>query len=192
MSERNSRGRPLAFADPEELRLLCDKYFKSITRTIPKRERTIVAYEDNDPKKPIFEDNIVLNDAGEQYLETEWLEPPSIVGLALYLGVDRQTLLNYKNKDEYFGTLRDAKTRIERYEAARLVTVSNSKGIEFSLANNHNWKASQTIDINHSQALPTYDISRMSIEDKQRLLNLIGMTVDEPDGSFEVPYLIEE
>ena len=188
----NLGGRPPKWTDPEELKQLCDKYFNKITRTVPKRERIIVAYEDNDPKKPIFEDKPILDNSGEQYLETEWLEPPTLTSLALFLGVDRLTLLNYRNKDGFFSTLREAKSKIEQYESMRLVTTSNSKGIEFSLKNNHDWRDAQTIDINHSQALPTYDISRMSIEDKQRLLNLIGMTVDEQDESIEVPYLIEE
>jgi hypothetical protein len=33
-------------------------------------------------------------------------KPPTIAGLAYYTGIDRQTLYNYKAKDEFFGTIK--------------------------------------------------------------------------------------
>lgn len=33
-------------------------------------------------------------------------KPPTIAGLAYHLGVDRQTIYNYKAKDEFFGTIK--------------------------------------------------------------------------------------
>lgn len=33
-------------------------------------------------------------------------KPPTFAGLAYYTGVDRQTLYNYSQKDEYFGTIK--------------------------------------------------------------------------------------
>lgn len=41
----------------------------------------------------------------KEYLDSSG-KPPTIAGLAYYLGIDRQTLYNYKEKDEFFGTIK--------------------------------------------------------------------------------------
>jgi hypothetical protein len=41
----------------------------------------------------------------KDYLETK-NKPPTIAGLAFYLGIDRQTLYNYSKKEEYFATIK--------------------------------------------------------------------------------------
>ncbi len=41
----------------------------------------------------------------KRYLKTSG-KPPTIAGLAYYTGIDRQTLYNYKSKDEFFDTIK--------------------------------------------------------------------------------------
>jgi hypothetical protein len=59
-------------------------------------------------RPPIFKSVEELQekiDAYKEYLETSG-KPPTIAGLAYYTGIDRQTLYNYKEKDEFFGTIK--------------------------------------------------------------------------------------
>lgn len=36
-------------------------------------------------------------------------KPPTIAGLAYFTGIDRQTIYNYKQKDEYFDTIKECR-----------------------------------------------------------------------------------
>jgi len=175
----NIKGRPLIWEDAEEFKRQCELYFKKITRTAPKVERIAIGYEDNDPKKPIFEEKTVVNDAGETFNETEWLTPPTLVGLARHLGVDRRTLLNYSSKDEYFPTIKAAKTRVEEYEAQRLDQRSAVIGNIFSLKNNHNWRDQTEVGITGTVQTTNYDVNDMSEGDKIALLHLLDKLIDK-------------
>ena len=44
-------------------------------------------------------------DRYKEYLE-DTKSPPTVAGLAYYTGIDRQTIYNYKEKDEFFGTIK--------------------------------------------------------------------------------------
>ena len=48
-------------------------------------------------------------------------EPYTITGLALALDVDRRTLTNYSNKEEFFSTIKRAKLKVENYLEKRLI-----------------------------------------------------------------------
>jgi hypothetical protein len=64
---------------------------------------------------------------------------PTMSGLALSLDVDRRTVVNYSNKDEYFPTIRKAKAKIEAFIETRLYG-NNVTGCIFNLKNNFDWK----------------------------------------------------
>ena len=49
----------------------------------------------------------------QDYFNNTKEEELTITGLALALDTDRHTLINYQNKDEFFHTIKKAKTRIE-------------------------------------------------------------------------------
>lgn len=63
---------------------------------------------------------------------------PTMSGLALSIGVDRKTLLNYAQKDEFFLSLKKAKSRVEIALEQRLYG-NNVTGIIFNLKNNFDW-----------------------------------------------------
>lgn len=73
-------------------------------------------------------------------------EPYTITGLALALDVDRKTILNYQNKEQFFPTIKKAKLRIENYLEKHLITENSVTGIIFNLKNNYNWKDKQEIE----------------------------------------------
>ena len=75
-------------------------------------------------------------------------EPYTVTGLALALDVDRKTLINYSEKDEFFHTIKKAKGKVENYLEKRLIKDSSATGIIFNLKNNYGWKDRQEIDAN--------------------------------------------
>lgn len=66
--------------------------------------------------------------------------PLTIGRLCCFLDCDRDTLLNYQHKDEFFGTIKRAKRKIEADKEERLNSVQYVTGIIFDLKNNHGWK----------------------------------------------------
>lgn len=83
-------------------------------------------------------------------------EPYTITGLALALDVDRRTLTNYSNKEEFFPTIKRAKLKVENYLEKRLIKDTSTTGIIFNLKNNFNWKDKQEIE--HSGAIKLEDV----------------------------------
>ena len=87
--------------------------------------------------KPLkFEDLDELKEAIDKYFaDCERKDDPlTITGLALALGTSRQTLINYEKREEYFDTIKEAKTRVENYAEKRLYT-SSATGPIFALKN---------------------------------------------------------
>lgn len=70
-------------------------------------------------------------------------EPYTVTGLAMALDVDRKTLINYSEKDEFFHTIKKAKVKVENYLEKRLINDSSTTGIIFNLKNNYGWKDKQ-------------------------------------------------
>ena len=74
--------------------------------------------------------------------------PLTITGLALALDTNRQTLLNYEERDEFFDTIKKAKLMCENFAEESLFTARQVAGTIFNLKNNYGWKDKQ--DIGHS------------------------------------------
>lgn len=70
---------------------------------------------------------------------------PSICGLAGFLGMSRQALLDYEKKDEFLDTVKAAKQRVEAVLEQRLYFQSPTGAI-FNLKNNFGWKDQQDIN----------------------------------------------
>lgn len=113
----NPVGRPLSFKTVEDLQKQIDEYFD---------------FCDNRIKK-------VVDKLGREYAITDQA-PYTMSGLARRLGVDRRTLVNYSNKEEFFPTIREARARVEEDVETRMMETKNEKGAAFSLKNNFEWK----------------------------------------------------
>lgn len=86
---------------------------------------------------------------------------PTISGLALHLGVDRRTIVNYSNKEEFFPTIKKARARIEAHLEKKLFG-NNVTGLIFNLKNNFDWKdksevAQTNIELSHEEWLDSLD-----------------------------------
>jgi DNA-binding XRE family transcriptional regulator len=73
---------------------------------------------------------------------------PTLSGLANTIGVDRKTLYNYEQKDEFFPTIKKAKQHIEQiYEEHLLYSKkTNTIGVIFALKN-MDWRDRKDTDI---------------------------------------------
>lgn len=61
-------------------------------------------------------------------------------GLALYLGIDRQTLLNYSNNEKFFDTIKIAREKVQFMVERRALAGLGTTGAIFNLKNNFGWK----------------------------------------------------
>lgn len=75
-------------------------------------------------------------------------KPYTITGLAMALDTDRQTLINYENRDEFFDTIKKMKQKVENYAEERLFNGGNTAGVIFNLKNNYGWVDKQEVEAN--------------------------------------------
>ena len=73
--------------------------------------------------------------------------PYTVSGLAVALDTNRQTLINYEDKGEFFDTIKKAKAKIEAYNEEMLYNKNiPTTGVIFNLKNNYGWKDKQEIE----------------------------------------------
>lgn len=73
-------------------------------------------------------------------------KPYTVSGLAVALDTNRQTLINYEEKDEFFDTIKKAKAKIEAYNEEMLYNKNiPTTGVIFNLKNNYGWQDKQDI-----------------------------------------------
>ena len=65
-------------------------------------------------------------------------EHPTVTGLALAVGLSRQGLIEYQDKERFSDTIKKAKLRIENHLEQRLFS-ANVTGVIFNLKNNFGW-----------------------------------------------------
>lgn len=133
-------GRPLKFKSVKELKEKINEYF--IDCDPHWVEETYWDYPTINGKKDKDSPQIELS----KMVKTTQV-PYTITGLALALGCDRDTLLNYEEREEYFGTIKEAKAKCHNY-AERKLFEANATGPIFNLKNNYGWKDKTEIDNN--------------------------------------------
>ena len=74
-----------------------------------------------------------LQEAVDKYFDTE--KQPTLAGLAYHIGIDRQTLYNYKNRDNFFDIIKKATDKVASVYEGRLIYNNNSTGVIFALKN---------------------------------------------------------
>jgi hypothetical protein len=126
-------GQPMAFKTTGELEEKVESFFTS-------------------------EDAYIIN---EKDGVEEKIFAPTISGLALHLGVDRRTIVNYSNKEEYFPTIKKARARIEAHLEKKLFG-NNVTGLIFNLKNNFDWKdksevAQTNVEMSHEEWLASLE-----------------------------------
>lgn len=81
----------------------------------------------------IFKSTEELTTLIDKYFDEE--VKPTLAGLAYQLGIDRQTLYNYKERDEFFDIIKKARDYVESFYEKRLIYENNPTGVIFALKN---------------------------------------------------------
>jgi len=119
-TDKKKVGQPLKFKSVSELDIKIRDYFD---------------FCDNAYKQ------VVDKETGEEKLVSA-PKPYTMSGLAYALGVDRRTILNYSKREEYFPTIKKARTRIEQSVEERLLSSTGVvAGQIFALKQNFGWDA---------------------------------------------------
>lgn len=129
-------GRPLKYKTVEELSKAIDEYFD---------------YCDNRIQQ-------VYSKKSDGVIEIINSAPYTMSGLAYAMGIDRDTLLNYSKKEEYFGTIKSARDKVHSDVEQRLME-NNARGAIFNLKNNFGWKDKTEVDTNISGELKTGEMN---------------------------------
>lgn len=74
--------------------------------------------------------------------------PYTMSGLAVHLGIDRTTLINYGKREQFFDTIKKARDRIESYAEEQLYMNKHTAGVIFNLKNNFGWKDRAELEVN--------------------------------------------
>jgi len=147
-------GRPKKYSSKKALGDAIERYFRSISRTIPAKDDTGC---------------IICNDDGERIMLTQYIRPPSISSLCIYLGIDRSTWQNYCDGQmypEFAGVTSQTRARIEAYLEEQLLTrVKGVQGIIFNLQNNYGWRQKQEVELG-DKTRETMPAASMSITEK--------------------------
>lgn len=80
----------------------------------------------------------------DEYFETE--QKWTLAGLAFFLGIDRQTLYNYKEREEFFDIIKSAVDRVAARYEERLVYDNAPTGVIFALKN-MGWSDKSEMDL---------------------------------------------
>lgn len=133
----NLGGRPLKFQTVEELDLAIQNYF---AEQDPHTTTALVETGRDSKGNLLFDTRTVLTEQ----------KPYTMSGLALALGITRQTLLDHAAKDGFSDSIRMAKQRCEAYAESQLYGPF-ANGAKFNLINNYQgkyqpWSDKQAID----------------------------------------------
>ena len=91
----------------------------------------------------IWKDPIELSNLIADYFNQT--KKPTLSGLAVFLEVDRHTLYNYKERDEFFHIIKKATAKVESIYEERAIYENNPTGVIFALKN-MGWSDKQEID----------------------------------------------
>lgn len=127
----------------------------------------------------------VVTASGEKAMETRWIQPPSIQGLCLHLGIDSSTFSRYMNPErddpasqKLAKAASKAKAVVEMYLIARLEDKGASSGAKFNLQHNFGWREKREIELGAGAQRATM-AANMTMEEKLALLKEIGAEVPE-------------
>lgn len=159
-------GRPRVYETPEELQEAVEAYFDSISRTVDAVELVDSGRRDSSGHV-VYEPVKICNDDGEIIRKVEFILPPTVTDLCLYLGITRQTWVNYANREGYRQVTDWAKARVESY--LRRESLTRTKGLQGVIFNlEQNFKHEEKKEHRPLEAL---DLSSMTDEELLAMVN---------------------
>lgn len=116
-------GRPPIYTNPEAMQKDIDEYFDNCDNRIQQ----------------------VYSKKSDGVIEVINPEPYTMAGLAYALGMDRKSLLNYSNKEEFFPTVKKARNKVQ-LDVERRLMETNATGAIFNLKNNFGYVDKTEVD----------------------------------------------
>jgi hypothetical protein len=151
---KHAGGRPLKFKDVKELQEKIVAYFADCDPH-PEQRVYFKFYEMEEGyrnAKGELKTHMITDRTRPPEEIEEWRvsdqKPYSVTGLANFLETSRETLINYEKRDEFFDTIKRAKSKIEHYWELELLG-SHPTGPIFNLKNNYGWKDQSQVDNTH-------------------------------------------
>lgn len=128
---------------PEKLERAVNKYFRSITRRVVRKEMVPTGERDSKGRM-IYEQRPVINSLGQEVEITEYILPPSVADLCQALGIHRSTWANYcdhKLHPEFTDLTEQACERMKAWNERELLTRPGKdiKGVMFNLQTNYGY-----------------------------------------------------
>ena len=122
---------------PRALHKAVVQYFKSITRWVKVTEPVPTGKVDRMGHQ-IMEQQPVVNQLGEEMEKLEYVIPPSVGGLCIFLGIHRSTWNDYGKKAEYADTVAYAGGLMRAWLDEQSLTRPGKdvRGVEFNLMHN--------------------------------------------------------
>lgn len=186
-------GRPRKMT-ARALKKKIDAYFDAIRAEKPMLVKVPVMTEDDYGRKlPVLDafghekmmfEQVVTAD-GKPATETIWIEPPSIIGLCMALGVDRATFYRWCNpgdepgeeEKEFCNIATRARGRIEAYLTAKTEEKSAARGAIANLEANFGWKRRKEIGLDE-QTQRAVAMTAMTTEEKLQELQRMGINMN--------------
>lgn len=147
--EKRGRGRPRSYT-AEEFREAVEKYYESVTYEEPVY-RIEETGEFSQRGKPILTRvPVMVQKDGElvQAVKTGFIEPPTVQGMCLAIGIHKTTFDHYEEWEGYRDTCLWWRLICESYAASLLMTKEgNVQGVMFNLKNNYGWTDKQEVQV---------------------------------------------
>ena len=181
---------------PEELEAMVDAYFDSISYKAPVMRRQLITNKDpNGNVIPALDQfghelytyvPVVLKN-GQQAERTEWTEPPSVIGLSLFVGVDRATLWRWKEapgkkpseltpaEKRICNILTRAWGRVEAYLTERSEDKNAARGAIANLQANFQWKKRSEVGLSEETTEALKETAQLTTAQKLEELQKLGL-----------------
>lgn len=148
----NKGGRPRKWSSPKKMEEAIEEYFEACEGT---------PVYDGEGKLIVVKGSIVYKDR----------KPPTVSGLAYYLGFQStQSLFDYQKEEKFSAIITRAKLRIESYLEERLMDRDGQRGAEFNLRCNYGWNDKKEMN---------------NDDDKETGVIMMVPTIEEPKESEE-------
>lgn len=139
-------GRPRRYTG-KRLREAVERYFLSISRIVDITEMVPTGELDKNGHT-VYAQKTVCNQLGEPAKRLEYLIPPTVGGLCMFLKIHRSTWNEWSDSEKYpefSDTITHARGRMRAYLDQELLTRKDVKGVIFDLENNYGCRESVQI-----------------------------------------------
>lgn len=159
---------------PKQLLEAVTHYFDSISRVVTAKEKVPTKKKD-EYGHPIMREKVIKNQLGQPITYVEYVIPPTIAGLILYLEISESTWCNYQNDEKYLEATTYAQGRRRAYlEKENLVrTGGGLRGVQFDLQNNFGKSERVTVELGE-RASRAVSAATMTTDEKEALLREIA------------------